>query len=115
MNTRRVVLLLLNIAVCAALLVGSFYIVFSVHYWAWPRVAGPNVNVMSLTGYTMGGPFLLSILLAIAASFIPRFRRLPGRFFLAWGVLLFCISGFNAYRIYAGVKSSAPQAEASPE
>ena len=64
------------------------------------------MTVMSATGYSLGGAILWPLIGAVAASFIPGFKRLPGRFFVAFGGLMFCFSAFEAYRIWVAVQAN---------
>jgi hypothetical protein len=100
MQKRQIVSWFLCAAVFAVLAVGSFQILFRVLAWAGPAYGGGEPTLMGATGRAMARPLLLSLLTAIPASYIPRFRDIPGRYLIAWGALFFSFCSFSAIRIY---------------
>jgi hypothetical protein len=101
MKINRVTSWCINVAAFVLSLVSCFYLLSSVHRWAWPRYWGPSVNVMSATGYSLGGPLWRSLAIAVPLAFLPRFRQVPGRYMLAAAILLVIFSGFEAYLVYS--------------
>jgi hypothetical protein len=106
MQKNKIVSWLLCAAALAVLVVGSFQVLFRVFAWAGPAYASGETTIMGATGYAMARPMVFSLLAAIPVSYIPKFRSIPGRYLLAWGVLLFLFCSFSAIRIYSLASSS---------
>jgi hypothetical protein len=92
---------LINVAILALSFCASFYLLFAVHRWAWPNYWGPTVNIMSATGYSMGNAVWWSLILALPLIFLPRIREIPGRYVLAFAVVMMLSNGVEAYRVYS--------------
>ena len=106
----KVLLPLLNLGLFVVFVWLSFQALYRIHYWALPVLYEPGeTTLMRATGYALGSVMSYPLIIAIAVSFIPGFRRLPGRYFLAAGVLLFLFAFSKAYLIHQKI----PQSECS--
>jgi hypothetical protein len=103
MNKRVLAWRLVSVAVFVVACIASYQLILAVHKAVWPRYWGPSTNIMSATGYSLGGPFWRSLVVGAALAYIPKFRNIPGRYFIGAGLLLICFSCLESYLVYSRV------------
>jgi hypothetical protein len=106
MQKRNIAFLALGVSICAISAIASFQVLFRVLDWAGPAYGVGESTLMGATGAAMARPLLLSLVVAVAASYIPKFRNVPWRYLIALGVLflLFCL--FRSAAIYTSASGS---------